>query len=99
MTDLFDWKPSAKIEPFPFHKCRPKVRHVAEIIIYHGGDWHSSGAVVLENGIRRHLERAGFGRVTIEREISAFRQAVADDINRLVFAPTASISPDGGDAA
>jgi len=95
---LFDWKPSARVEPFPFHLCQPKVRHAALLVIENDRDRAASCLKVIEDGIRRHLASGAFGPKAIEKEIMAFRQAVADDANRLRYEAVAA-SPAGGDAA
>ncbi|MBB4003233.1 DUF6074 family protein [Aurantimonas endophytica] len=95
---LFDWQPSAKVEPFPFHQCRPKVRHAAFLVVENDRDRAAACLKVIEDGIRRHLASGAFGPKAIEKEIEAFRQAVSNDVNRLRY-EAAAVAPDCGGAA
>ncbi|MEH6718860.1 MAG: DUF6074 family protein [Aurantimonas endophytica] len=95
---LFDWTPSAKVEPFPFHLCRSKVRHAAGLVVENDRERAAACLTVIEDGIRRHLSSGALKPKAIEKEVEAFRQAVADDVNRLRYEAVAA-TPAGGDAA
>lgn len=95
---LFNWHASAKVVPYPFHRCRRKVRHAASLVVENDRDRGVAYLQIIEDGIRRHLASGAFGPKAIEKEIEAFRQAVANDVNRLRY-EAASAAPDCGGAA
>lgn len=84
---LFTWNPPTQILVFPMTKRIGKIRHTAELLSQKTGADADLYIKQVKASGRKHLKRMELTDEEVENEISAFFDAVDNEVNRLIYQP------------